>query len=264
MGVASGQSITVYDAGAPFAGTLVSADRIYRINVAAPTAVSVNMNWTNTADVDILFVNNLAAPGGNGSIEAPFSSLKDAEVASEAGDVIYVFPGDGTPRNMEEGIILKDDQVIASSGAPLTLEEISIPPMTPGETPVITNIHPDEPVIVNPGGSNLEDFRIIEPWEYFFGDWSFFLGDDNSANIDGAIDEGLGAQPLGNSNGANYRNDPVIVAPMEESDNSDHEGDDGTQGSNTSNSAYGRLHLPHTEDQPDSVPEDTEDTCTIL
>ena len=54
---ASGQSITVYDAGAPFAGTLVSADRIYRINVAAPTAVSVNMDWTNTADVDILFVN---------------------------------------------------------------------------------------------------------------------------------------------------------------------------------------------------------------
>lgn len=179
--------------------------------------------------VDIHFVNNLAAPGGSGSIEAPFSSLKDAEAASEAGDVIYVFPGDGTPRNMEEGIILKNDQVIASSGAPLELEEITIPPMTPGESPVITNIHPDEPVIINPGDSHLEGFRMIEPWEYFFGDWNFFLGNNNPAAIDHADDIDLAAAP---QPGGDYNEDndsfviidnpdsnlhdtaPVIVAPV--------------------------------------------------
>lgn len=143
--------------------------------------------------VDILFVNNLAAPGGDGSIEAPFSSLKDAEAASKAKDVIYVFPGDGTPRNMEEGITLKNDQIIASSGAPLELEAISIPPMTPGVNPVITNIHPDIPVIVNPGDSSLENFHIIESWEDFFSGGFFFLGNDNQADSDGALD--LNADP---------------------------------------------------------------------
>ena len=53
---ATGQSVTVYDAG-PFLGAIAGADRIYRINVAAPTSVTVNLNWTNTADVDILFRN---------------------------------------------------------------------------------------------------------------------------------------------------------------------------------------------------------------
>jgi hypothetical protein len=126
--------------------------------------------------IGIMFVNNLASLGGNGSFEAPFSSLKEAEAASKPGDIIYVFPGDGTPRNLDEGIILKEDQMIASSGAPLVVEEIVIPPMTPGENPVITNIHPDQPVVANPGNSHLDDFRIIQPWEYFFEDWDFNLG----------------------------------------------------------------------------------------
>jgi len=184
--------------------------------------------------VDILFVNNMAVAGGDGSIEAPFSALKDAEAASEAGDVIYVFPGDGTPRNMEEGIILKDDQVIASAGAPLDLEEISIPPMTPGEIPVITNIHPDEPVITNPGDSNLEDFRIIQPWEYFFGDWNFYLGNNNPAGIDAPFDLGggvpapapdggvLGAAPPPDNGGDG---DAVIVAPENDVGNEVEDGD---------------------------------------
>jgi len=140
--------------------------------------------------VEIVFVNNTSAEGGDGSFEAPFSSLKDAEAASQPGDIIYVFPGDGTAANMDEGIVLQENQVLASSGAPITIEDVEIPPHTPGETPVITNIHPDEPVVANPGETRLEDFEIIEPWEYLLESWS--LDYDYSG-----IDAGIGGPAAG-------------------------------------------------------------------
>lgn len=126
--------------------------------------------------IDIFFVNNLFSGAANGSFEAPFSSLKDAEMVSKPGDVIYVLPGDGTPRNMDEGIILKDDQILAGSGTPLEINDIVIPPMTPGMSPVITNTNPDMPVVTNPGKSHMEGFRILDPWEYLSG-WSYDSGD---------------------------------------------------------------------------------------
>lgn len=113
-----------------------------------------------------LFVNNTASPQGDGTFERPFASLKDAEASSQPGDVIYVFPGDGTPRNMDEGIILKENQVIASSGSPLEVNTVEIPAQTPGQNPTITNIHADEPVIQNPGKSELNNFYYMNPWEY--------------------------------------------------------------------------------------------------
>jgi len=118
--------------------------------------------------VRILFVNNLAKAAGNGSFEKPFASLKDAENHSAPGDVIYVFPGDNTARNMDEGIVLKDNQMLASSGAPLALGGVTIPAQTENR-PQITNINPDQPVVANPGNSRLGDFFFIPPWEYIFG-----------------------------------------------------------------------------------------------
>ena len=115
----------------------------------------------------IVFVNNLAAPQGDGTFEHPFNSLKAAEAHSKPGDVIYVFPGDGTPKGMNEGIVLKDDQVLASSGADLKLDGIVIPAQTPGEIPAITNTHKDEPVITNPGKTDIKDFYYMTPWEYY-------------------------------------------------------------------------------------------------
>ncbi len=120
-----------------------------------------------------LFVNNAALLPGNGSIERPFSSLKEAEANAHPGDVIYVFPGDGTPNGMNEGIVLHDNQILAGAGNPLNVNGVEIPAQTPGATPVITNIHPDEPVVTNPGDSNLEGFVILSPWDYFFGNWGY-------------------------------------------------------------------------------------------
>ena len=113
-----------------------------------------------------IFVNNQAQGGGNGTFEHPFASLKEAENGSKAGDVIYVYPGDGTPRHMDEGIILKENQILASSGSALDINDIEIPAQTPGTNPTITNIHPHEPVITNPGKSEVSNFYYMNPWEY--------------------------------------------------------------------------------------------------
>lgn len=115
--------------------------------------------------VRFLFVNN-SVSSGDGSFERPFASLKEAETHSEPGDVIYVFPGDGTPRLMDEGIVLKENQILASSGAPLSVNKVEIPPLTPGVSPIITNVQPNQPMITNPGKSRLNDFIFLPPWEY--------------------------------------------------------------------------------------------------
>ncbi len=116
--------------------------------------------------VRFVFIDNTAAPLGNGTFERPFSSLKEAEALSQENDVLYVFPGDGTPRRMNEGIVLKEGQLLASSGSPLELETLAIPPQTPGHHPVMTSIHQDKPIIVNPGNTQLNNFIFMNPWEY--------------------------------------------------------------------------------------------------
>lgn len=119
--------------------------------------------------INFVFVNNTVEVSGDGSFEKPFATLKEAEKHSKTGDVIYVFAGDETPKNMDEGIVLKKDQILASSGAPLSIEEVVIPALTPGLIPHLTNINPEQPIVSNPGDSHLSDFFFIPPWEYVFG-----------------------------------------------------------------------------------------------
>jgi len=76
------------------------------------------------------FVSNLSS--SNGTIESPFSTLAAAEASSGVGDVIYVFPGDGTTNGMNTGITLKDRQRFLGSGVPhffeTTIGGVLIPP----------------------------------------------------------------------------------------------------------------------------------------
>jgi hypothetical protein len=117
--------------------------------------------------VRFFFVNNLAEPNGDGSFERPFAALKDAERHSESGDVIYVFAGDGTAKNMAHGIVLKDKQILASSAAPLALNDVVIP-KSEEKKPMIFNITEAEPAVTNPGKNRIDDFFFIPPWEYIF------------------------------------------------------------------------------------------------
>jgi len=116
--------------------------------------------------VSFIFVNNLARSGGDGTYEKPFSSLKAAEKNSKPGDQIYIFPGDGTARNMDEGIVLKRDQQLISAGAPHLIDTVVIPSLAPGQRPILTNIHHDKPIVSNPGKTTMSNFYFMNPWDY--------------------------------------------------------------------------------------------------
>lgn len=110
--------------------------------------------------LSIVFVNNTAPEGGDGTFESPFSSLLAAEEHSSPGDIIYVFPGDGTPHNMDSGIELQEGQILVSSGHNFIIDDVEIPALTPGILPTIANTNLDEPIVKNPGANQglLSDF----------------------------------------------------------------------------------------------------------
>ena len=94
------------------------------------------------------FVNNTGTahigqgdtPGtGSGTFEDPYTTIRLADLNAPEDGVVYVFFGDGTSRNYDEGYGFKSGQVMSSSGLDLTLNGVIIPPFTPGELAKITN-----------------------------------------------------------------------------------------------------------------------------
>ncbi|MGR3973358.1 MAG: inverse autotransporter beta domain-containing protein [Candidatus Rhabdochlamydia sp.] len=149
----------------------ISIERQEIIPIYTQRKTKISLSSLNDAPFNFFFVNNQATLLGKGTFEAPFSSLKEAEEQSQRGDIIYVYPGDGTARGMDEGIVLKEHQILASAGASLHLESLSIPAQIPGQKPLLTNIHPDEPVVLNPGLSDLSDFSFIDSMTYLMDDY---------------------------------------------------------------------------------------------
>ncbi len=88
----------------------------------------------------VWFVNNTSH--SNGTYESPFSTLVNAQNASSANEMIYVFSGDGTTTGMNQGITLKAGQLFFGSGTKqhfvTTLGSMTIPVMTKNN-PSITN-----------------------------------------------------------------------------------------------------------------------------
>lgn len=62
-----------------------------------------------------VFVDNLRG-SSDGSFENPYRTLAQAQSNSSSGNVIYVFPGDGTTSGMNQGIILQSGQRFLGSG----------------------------------------------------------------------------------------------------------------------------------------------------
>ena len=96
------------------------------------------------------FVDNLSS--SLGTYESPFPMLAQAQNASSSGDIIYVFPGDGTTLGMNAGITLKDNQKLFGSGVKQTLAtplgNISIPAQSKA-MPLITNTTPNVVTLAN-------------------------------------------------------------------------------------------------------------------
>lgn len=55
---------------------------------------------------------------GTGTFEDPFNTLVQAQKASKPHDIIYVHAGDETNKGMDQGIVLKDNQMLLGAGSP--------------------------------------------------------------------------------------------------------------------------------------------------
>jgi hypothetical protein len=86
------------------------------------------------------FLNNLY--GSSGTYQDPYGTLAEAAAGSSEYDIIYVYPGDGTSRNMDTGIALKNYQQLLGSGTEQVLMtqvgEMKIPSQT-SSMPIITH-----------------------------------------------------------------------------------------------------------------------------
>ena len=119
----------------------VRNDHIVRFNQDVVLAIDPE---TGTP-YNVIHVNNTADPGfEDGTAETPYASLVGAEVNSGIGDIILVNPGDGTDRNMDQGIALQDNQRLYGNGSPLLIPvqdgqffELCSDPS--GVTPTISN-----------------------------------------------------------------------------------------------------------------------------
>ncbi|MEZ6095048.1 MAG: right-handed parallel beta-helix repeat-containing protein [Pirellulaceae bacterium] len=69
------------------------------------------------APYTVWHVDNNADPAfGDGTSQTPYDRLVNAQNASSEGDIIFVHVGDGTTRNYDTGIVLKDDQLFLGDG----------------------------------------------------------------------------------------------------------------------------------------------------
>lgn len=102
---------------------------------------SIGLNPATGLPINFIFVDNVRG-SSDGTFEHPYATLAQAQNNSIAGDYIYVFPGDGTTRGMNQGITLKSNQVFTSSAIPLQAETgfgmVTIPAQTTA-MPKITN-----------------------------------------------------------------------------------------------------------------------------
>ncbi len=87
-----------------------------------------------------VFVDNTSS--SLGTFESPYASLATAQANSSPGDIIYVFPGNGTATNMDTGITLQDSQMLLGAASsyrmPTQLGTVSLPSYASVQ-PVITN-----------------------------------------------------------------------------------------------------------------------------
>jgi|GEM_PF-2992569 len=107
-----------------------------------------------------LFVNNTSTDS-QGTFQHPYATLNEAEVASTANDVIYVFAGDGTTTGMDQGIVLKDGQYFfgAASGCDLPSECGPIELPASGTMPQITNSV--DPIVLAANHTEICGFHLI-------------------------------------------------------------------------------------------------------
>jgi hypothetical protein len=91
-----------------------------------------------------VFVDNTSH--SSGTVESPYPTFALAQANSKPGDIIYVYPGDGTTTGMDSGIILQASQNLWGSGVSHSIQTsagtVSIPAQS-NSSPMITNTNID-------------------------------------------------------------------------------------------------------------------------
>ena len=145
----NGATITSFDAVGDQGGTIVlNADGSFAYtpvfgfvgqeafaytitNSAGHSTATVTMTSTGEG----FFVDNTAAPGGNGSQASPFNTLAQAIAAANSGDTIFVERGDGTSTGLTGAQTLPAGVDLVGEGTGLILAQTVVPA---GQAPLIT------------------------------------------------------------------------------------------------------------------------------
>lgn len=122
---------------------------------------------------NFIFVDNTSS--SLGTYESPYPTLLQAQANSDSGNIIYVFPGDGTTRGMDRGITLKANQKLWGSGVshqlPILHGECIIPAQS-ASAPTLTNINGNG-IILNSAnqvsGLTIADITNIDTGYGIFG-----------------------------------------------------------------------------------------------
>ncbi|MCX6990210.1 MAG: inverse autotransporter beta domain-containing protein [Chlamydiae bacterium] len=112
--------------------------------------------------LSIVFVNNTST-GGNGTAEAPYSTLVAAETNSSKGEMIYVYTGNGTSSGMDVGITLQDRQWLQGSATSFDLLSTSGPVLVPALTSQLPNISNNISGVTLASGNIVNGFKITAP-----------------------------------------------------------------------------------------------------
>ena len=96
----------------------------YRVCDASPCNSGTVINATGTLSLtltgQVWYVRNNQAAGGDGTSDAPFDTLVEAEAASGTGDTVYVFDGDNTTTNLDTGYLMNAGERLIGESRPLS------------------------------------------------------------------------------------------------------------------------------------------------
>ena len=114
----------------------------FSYTVSDGTATDTGTVTINMAD-EVWYVDNSAAPGGDGTSDTPFDTLAEADTASGAGDTVFVFDGNNTNVGLNAGITLADNQRLLGERADLVVGGHTLYPGVAGKRPSIGNAAAD-------------------------------------------------------------------------------------------------------------------------
>ncbi|EAP99107.1 VCBS [Janibacter sp. HTCC2649] len=165
----------------------------YRVCDASPCNASTVANATGTLNLPISssqvwYVRNNAVAGGDGTSEAPFDTLGEAETAADAGDTTYVFDGDNTSLNLGSGFVMAAGERLLGEAVTLQVGADVLYTGVPANRPTLTANDEDVVTLANattvrgvqldpqgagggiagigtasgPGTSTIADVRIID------------------------------------------------------------------------------------------------------